>query len=90
MSGGTIRIYDVCGDGSVAAQQKAFDVLSSTSNINVTGGTLEMTPVTGSVPASDSPVMSITSTAALNNMIINRIKQYIDNSTKYLSVKITQ
>ena len=73
MSGGTIRIYDVCGDGSVAAQQKAFDVLSSTSNINVTGGTLEMTPVTGSVPASDSPVMLITSTATLNNLIINRI-----------------
>ena len=73
MSGGTIRIYDVCGDGSGAAQQKAFDVLSSSSNINVTGGSLEMTPVTGSVPASDSPIMFITSTATLSNLIINRI-----------------
>ncbi len=40
MSDGTIRIYDVCGDGSSAAQQKAFDILSSTANCNVTGGTL--------------------------------------------------
>jgi hypothetical protein len=72
MSGGTIRIYDVCGDGTSAAQQKAFDVLSSTSNSNVTGGTIEMMPVTGSAPATDSPFFLITSNAKLGNLIINR------------------
>ena len=44
MSGGTIRIYDVCG--IAVGEQKAFDVKSSISNINVTGGTLEIRPYT--------------------------------------------
>ncbi len=72
MSAGTIRIYDVCGDGTSAAQQKAFDILSSTANCNVTGGTLELVPVTGSVPANDSPNFLITTTTPLSGMIINR------------------
>ena len=49
MSGGTIRIYDVCG--IAAGEQEAFDVKSSASNINVTGGTLEIRPTTGTVLA---------------------------------------
>ena len=49
MSGGTIRIYDVCG--IAAGEQEAFDVKSSSSNINVTGGFLEIRPVTGTVLA---------------------------------------
>jgi hypothetical protein len=72
MTGGTIRIYDVCGDGTSAAQQKAFDVLSSTSNSNVTGGTIEMIPVTGLVASTDSPNFLITSIPSLGNLIINR------------------
>lgn len=70
MSGGTIRIYDVSGDGSVAAQQKVFEVLSSTGNINVTGGTLELIPTTGT--GTDSPNHIIISNASLGNLTINR------------------
>jgi hypothetical protein len=71
VSGGTIRIYDVCGDGSVAAQQKAFEVLSSTGNINVTGGTLELIPTSGTGLANSS-IYSIISNAALGNLTLNR------------------
>jgi hypothetical protein len=70
LSGGTIHIYDVCGDGSVAAQQKVFEVLSSTGNINVTGGTLELILTTGT--GSDSPNHIILSNAPLGNLTINR------------------
>ena len=72
MTGGTIRIYDVCGNGSVAAQQKAFDVISSTANSNVTGGTVRDCPLQGSVPANDSPNFLITSNSKLGSLIINR------------------
>ena len=70
LSGGTIRIYDVCGDGSVAAQQKVFEVLSSTGNINVTGGTLELIPTNGT--GTNSPNHIILSNASLGNLTINR------------------
>ncbi|MDX9694546.1 MAG: hypothetical protein RBT49_02040 [Bacteroidales bacterium] len=70
MSAGTIRIYDVCGDGSVAAQQKVFEVLSSTGNINVTGGTLELIPTTGT--GTNSPNQIIISNASLGNLTVNR------------------
>ncbi|NJO87673.1 MAG: T9SS type A sorting domain-containing protein, partial [Chloroflexia bacterium] len=69
MSGGTIRIYDVCG--IAGGQQEAFDVKSDVSNINVTGGTLELVPTTGSGLA-DAANFSITSTASLGNLTINR------------------
>jgi hypothetical protein len=72
MSGGTIRIYDVCGDGTVAGQQKAIDILSSSANSNVTGGTLEMIPITGSASASDSPFFLITTSTQLGSLIIDR------------------
>ncbi|MFO7655538.1 MAG: hypothetical protein R6W78_00560, partial [Bacteroidales bacterium] len=70
LSGGTIRIYDVCGDGSTAAQQKVFEVLSATGNINVTGGTLELAPTIGT--GANSPNHIILSNAPLGNLIINR------------------
>lgn len=70
MSAGTIRIYDVCGDGSVATQQKVFEVLSSTGNINVTGGTLELLPTTGT--GTDSPNQIVISNASLGNLTVNR------------------
>nr|MCU0472508.1 HYR domain-containing protein [Bacteroidales bacterium] len=69
MSGGTIRIYDVCGIG--AGEQEAFDVKSSSSNINVTGGTIEIVPTTGIVLA-DAANYSVYSSASLNDVIINR------------------
>jgi hypothetical protein len=70
LSGGTIRIYDVCGDGSVAAQQKVFEVLSSSGNINVTGGTLELIPTSGT--STNSPYHIILSNAPLGNLTIDR------------------
>jgi hypothetical protein len=69
MSGGAIRIYDVCGIGGV--EQKAFDVKSSTSNINVTGGTLEIRPTTGTVLA-DAVSYFLNSNSPLYNILIDR------------------
>jgi hypothetical protein len=75
MSGGTIRIYDVCGIG--AGQQKAFDVLSSTANINVTGGTVELIPTTGTNEA-DAANFFIASNASFGNLTINRASSTTD------------
>jgi hypothetical protein len=69
MSGGAIQIYDVCG--VAGAEQKAFDVKSSLSNINVTGGTLEIRPTTGTVLA-DAGNYYINTSAPLTNLLINR------------------
>lgn len=71
MSGGTIRIYDVCGDGSVVEQQKVFEVESSAGNINVTDGTLQILLSSGSGGV-DSPIYRIRSNAALGNVNILR------------------
>ena len=69
MSGGTIRIYDVCG--IAVGQQEAFDVKSSVSNINVTGGTLEISPTTGTVLA-DAGNYYLNTSAPLFNLLIDR------------------
>jgi len=69
MAGGTIRIYDVTGNGG--AEQKAFDVKSSLSNINVTGGLLELIPVTGSGLGNATNYLIYT-TAPLFDVNINR------------------
>lgn len=66
MSGGTIRIYDVCGTG----QNEAFQILSNAANNNVTGGTIEIAPTTGS--GTDATVFHIETTADLGNLTINR------------------
>ncbi|PLX21191.1 MAG: hypothetical protein C0599_08190, partial [Salinivirgaceae bacterium] len=66
MSGGTIRIYDVCGTG----QNEAFQVLSDAANNNVTGGTIEIAPTTGS--GTDATVFHIETTADIGNLTINR------------------
>ena len=68
MSGGIIRIYDVCD----VATGKAFDVKSSTANIIVSGGTIELLPTTGTALL-DVANYFITSTASLGNMLINRV-----------------
>jgi hypothetical protein len=69
MSGGTIRIYDVCGIGGV--EQEALDVKSSLSNINVTGGNLEIRPYAGLVLA-DAGFYYINTSAPLFNLLIDR------------------
>jgi len=71
MSGGTIYIYDVCGDGSTAARQKAFEVLSDPNNIEVTGGSVVIMPYTGTV-LGDSPNFRIISRAAFGNFSVSR------------------
>lgn len=69
MTGGTITIYDVCGVG--VGQSGAFEVFSDDANNNVTGGTLEIIPTTGTVEA-DATEFIIESTADLGNLAINR------------------
>ncbi len=69
MSGGTIRIYDVCG--IAAGEREAFDVKSSSSNINVTGGTVEIIPVTG-LSLADAVTFSVFTNAPVSNLLINR------------------
>ena len=66
MSGGTIRIYDVCG----TTQNEAFEVYSDDANNSVTGGTLELIPTTGS--GGDATEFIIKTTADLGNLTINR------------------
>lgn len=66
MSGGIIRIYDVCG----TAENEAFQVLSDEANNNVTGGTIEIIPTTGT--GTNATIFKIETTAKLNNLTINR------------------
>ncbi|WP_462281177.1 beta strand repeat-containing protein, partial [Salinivirga cyanobacteriivorans] len=66
MSGGTIRIYDVCGTGD----SEAFQVFSDEANNSVTGGTLEIIPTTGT--GTDATEFNIESKAPLGNLSINR------------------
>lgn len=68
MSGGTIRIYDVCG--TAGGEQEAFDVKSMEANNNVTGGTLEIIPVTGS--GTDPSNYRINTTAAIGDLTVKR------------------
>ncbi len=71
--------------GTGAGEQEAFDVKSSSSNINVTGGTLEIIPVTGTVLA-DAANYRINTTAPLYNLIINRLSS---SSVAGLSAALT-
>ena len=61
-------IYDVSESGGA---EKAIDIKASSSNINVTGGTIEIIPVTGTGLA-NATNYSIFTNAPLNNLIINR------------------
>ncbi len=67
MSGGTIRIYDACSVGG-----RVFDVLSSSGNISVTGGTVEFIPTAGTGGTADAAIHYIRSNAPLGNVTINR------------------
>lgn len=68
VSGGTIRIHDVTNN----AGRKAFDVKSSVSNISVTGGALEIIPVTGTgLP--DAATFLIFSNAPVYDLTIDNL-----------------
>lgn len=72
MSGGTINIYDVCGNTFPNVNnEKAFEVLSDATNIEVTGGTVVVLPTTGTASV-DSPNYRIISSAPFGNLSINR------------------
>ncbi len=68
MSGGTISVYDVC---NTSGTPLAFLVNCPNENINVTGGTLQIIPTTGTGPADAN--YYINSTAPVNNLSINRV-----------------
>ncbi|MGC9375293.1 MAG: hypothetical protein ACP5DQ_09665, partial [Bacteroidales bacterium] len=67
MSGGTIRIYDVCGTG----ESEAFQVFSDENNNSVTGGTLEIVPTAGTT-GTDATEFRIETNADLYNLSIKR------------------
>jgi autotransporter-associated beta strand protein len=67
MSGGTISIYDVCG---TTPTSYALYVNCPTSNINVTGGTVQVIPTTGTNLADANYL--INSNASLANFLINQ------------------
>lgn len=69
MSGGTITIYDVTGTD--AGQQKAFEVKASAGNINVSGGTVEIVPTSGT--GTNPGNYYIESTAPVGNLTVNRV-----------------
>ncbi len=68
MTGGNIRIYDVCG---TIAPIYAVNIKSSTSNTNVTGGTIEILS-TNSAVGDATPQLIHSASAPFGNLIINR------------------
>ncbi len=83
MTGGVMRIYDVCGP---TAPSYAFQVNSSASNINVTGGTIEFVPTLGTGGTADAPIHLLSTTTPLGNVVINRAS---GTSTVQLSTPLT-
>ncbi len=67
MSGGNISVYDVC---NTTATPLAFLVNCPVSNINVTGGTVQILPTTGTVLPDAN--YFVNSTAPVYNFLINR------------------
>ena len=67
MSGGTLSVYDVC---ITTGTPLAFLVNSPSLNINVTGGTVQVIPTTGSGTDAD---YYVNSTAPFNNFTVNRV-----------------
>jgi hypothetical protein len=68
MTGGTISVYDVC---NVTATPLAFLVSCPVSNINVTGGTVNIIPTAGTLLADAN--YFINSASSFNNLNINRV-----------------
>lgn len=69
MTGGTMRIYDVCG---TTAPSYAFQVNSSAANSNVTGGVVEFVPTSGTAGSADAANHLVSTTAPLGSVTINR------------------
>ena len=69
MSGGTISVHDVCNTNANAL---AFLVACPVGNINVTGGTVQILPTSGSVPANDADY-TISSNGSIYNFIVNQV-----------------
>ncbi len=69
MSGGTIRIYDVPAAG---ANIRAFDILTNSANYNVTGGSIEFIPTTGTGGTADATNWLLSTNAPIYDLIINR------------------
>ena len=86
MTGGTMTIYDVLNINSAYA----FEVLCPVSNINISGGTVQMIPTTGSVPANDAANFMIRSTAPIENLLINRASSTSAVQLSTLSLKVLQ
>lgn len=68
MEGGSIEIYDVTG---TTAPSNAIEINSDPANISVTGGTINIIMVTGSVPLQDID-FGIKSNASFYNAIITK------------------
>lgn len=68
MSGGVMNIYDVCG---TTTPTYAFYVNSPSANINVTGGTIQFIPITGTSLADAN--FLINSAAPFGNLIVNKV-----------------
>ena len=69
MSGGTINIYDAPAPG---ASSRTYEILTSSANYNVSGGTIVLAPVTGTGGTADATPWLLTSTAPVANLTINR------------------
>ncbi len=67
MTGGTIKIYDVC---ATAVPAYAIAIKSSSSNSNVTGGTFELLPATAAGDVTPHLIQSVA--APFGNLVINR------------------
>lgn len=66
MTGGTVRIFDVCG-----ASNRVIQINSAQGNYTLSGGTFELIPMTGTLLA-DAPQHIVSTTAPLYNLTINR------------------
>jgi hypothetical protein len=68
-SGGTINIYDVPAAG---ATSRSYEILTSSANYNITGGTVVLIPTQGTGGTADATPWLLTSTAPIRNLTINR------------------
>ncbi|MCE1197904.1 MAG: GEVED domain-containing protein, partial [Marinilabiliales bacterium] len=69
MTGGTLRIFDVC---SAASPAYALQVNSSVNNINVSGGTIEFAPTAGTGGSADVAIHLCSINGPLSNVTVNR------------------
>lgn len=83
MGGGNLIIYDVTAP---TGSTYAFQVNSSTSNMNVTGGNVQFIPTNGTGGSANSSTHLITTTAPFGNVVINRASS---TSTVQLNTAMT-